>query len=171
MRTISGLAIVGLACVFAAVLGAGPALADPAQGCTRKVMNIVAHEDDDTIFFGTEEMKDIRSGACVRTLYLTAGESRIAKPHRRARCEQIDEESAKPTLKARRSIIWERGCSRDPTAIDRNPEALCEVTKHWRPATRSDHPARRRCATSRSLPRMHGGIYSSAGRVALKTAS
>jgi hypothetical protein len=88
-----------------------------------------------------------------------AAESRTAKPHSRPCRQQLDQELPRPTSKARHTIIGERrtvqgigchhahgrrGCIHDSTAIDRNPEAPREVTKHRGLATRSDHSARRR---------------------------
>ncbi len=40
-----------------------------------KTMNIVAHEDDDVIFFGTAAIADYKANRCVRTVYVTAGDA------------------------------------------------------------------------------------------------
>ncbi len=39
------------------------------------IMNIVAHEDDDLLFMNPDLQHDIAAGHCVRTVYLTAGDS------------------------------------------------------------------------------------------------
>jgi LmbE family N-acetylglucosaminyl deacetylase len=39
------------------------------------VMNIVAHEDDDLLFMNPDIWNDVKTGNCVRTLYLTAGDA------------------------------------------------------------------------------------------------
>jgi LmbE family N-acetylglucosaminyl deacetylase len=39
------------------------------------IMNIVAHEDDDLLFMNPDLIHDIKDGHCVRSVYLTAGDS------------------------------------------------------------------------------------------------
>lgn len=39
------------------------------------VMNVVAHEDDDLLFLNPDLLHDIKEGHCVRTVYVTAGDS------------------------------------------------------------------------------------------------
>jgi LmbE family N-acetylglucosaminyl deacetylase len=39
------------------------------------IMNIVAHEDDDLLFINPDTQKAIKSGNCVRSIYLTSGDS------------------------------------------------------------------------------------------------
>lgn len=39
------------------------------------VLNIVAHQDDDLLFLSPDLLHDIHSGKCVRTVFLTAGDS------------------------------------------------------------------------------------------------
>lgn len=52
----------------------GPSFSlDPSQ-CTLSVLTVVAHEDDDLIFISPDLLQSIRYGACVRTVYLTAGD-------------------------------------------------------------------------------------------------
>ena len=46
---------------------------DTCHGTT--VMSIVAHEDDDLLFMNPDLSEDIKSGRCVRTVYLTAGDA------------------------------------------------------------------------------------------------
>jgi LmbE family N-acetylglucosaminyl deacetylase len=38
-------------------------------------MNVVAHEDDDILFLNPDVQNDIAVGSCIRTVYLTAGDS------------------------------------------------------------------------------------------------
>lgn len=48
----------------------------PSEGCSnRTVMQIVAHPDDDLLFMNPDLAHSIEAGACVRTIYLTAGDS------------------------------------------------------------------------------------------------
>jgi len=47
-----------------------------AAGCTQgSTLNIVAHEDDDLLFMSPDLLHDITSGRCVRTIFMTAGDS------------------------------------------------------------------------------------------------
>ena len=39
------------------------------------IMNVVAHQDDDLLFLSPDLLHDIQSGRCVRTVFLTAGDS------------------------------------------------------------------------------------------------
>lgn len=39
------------------------------------VMNVVAHQDDDLLFLNPDMLHEIQSGQCVRTIFLTAGDS------------------------------------------------------------------------------------------------
>ena len=69
------------------LLGMVPASADgprvgwspadaPAGRCSHgSTMNIVAHEDDDLLFLSPDLIHDIRSGRCVRTVFITAGDA------------------------------------------------------------------------------------------------
>lgn len=41
----------------------------------KSIMNIVAHEDDDLLFINPDTQTSIRAGNCVRTIYVTAGDS------------------------------------------------------------------------------------------------
>jgi LmbE family N-acetylglucosaminyl deacetylase len=42
--------------------------------CVTKAMYVVAHEDDSLLFQSPDLLQDIRSGRCVRTVFLTAGD-------------------------------------------------------------------------------------------------
>lgn len=39
------------------------------------VMNIVAHQDDDLLFMNPDILHDVKSGYCIRTVYVTAGDA------------------------------------------------------------------------------------------------
>lgn len=43
--------------------------------CSYTVMNVVAHQDDDLLFMNPDLLQSINAGHCVRTVYLTAGDS------------------------------------------------------------------------------------------------
>jgi LmbE family N-acetylglucosaminyl deacetylase len=45
------------------------------------IMNIVAHQDDDLLFMNPSILHDIRSGYCIRTIYLTAGDAGSSSPY------------------------------------------------------------------------------------------
>lgn len=48
----------------------------PNTSCpTKTVMNVVAHQDDDLLFMNPDTLTDIKSGNCVRTIYITAGDA------------------------------------------------------------------------------------------------
>lgn len=40
-----------------------------------RTMHIVAHQDDDIVFFGTDVIADLNAGRCVTTVCLTAGDA------------------------------------------------------------------------------------------------
>src|SRR5690349_15785295 len=42
--------------------------------CTKRVLDIVAHHDDDLLFLSPDSIKDLQAGACVRTLFLVASD-------------------------------------------------------------------------------------------------
>lgn len=39
------------------------------------IINVVAHEDDDLLFINPDTLNDIKSGNCIRTIYVTAGDA------------------------------------------------------------------------------------------------
>ncbi|HYC81375.1 MAG TPA: PIG-L family deacetylase, partial [Solirubrobacterales bacterium] len=49
--------------------------ADPLPECTGRSMYVVAHEDDSLIFQSPALLQEIRSGRCIQTVYLTAGDA------------------------------------------------------------------------------------------------
>ena len=52
----------------------------PGTGCDQPtIMNVVAHEDDDLLFMSPDLLHDIDAGRCVRTVFLTAGDSGYGK--------------------------------------------------------------------------------------------
>src|SRR4051812_7558258 len=61
--------------VAATLSWALPASAAPA-GCTSgATLTIVAHEDDDLLFRNPDIGREISSGRCIETLYVTAGDA------------------------------------------------------------------------------------------------
>jgi LmbE family N-acetylglucosaminyl deacetylase len=44
--------------------------------CRNRAIQLVAHPDDDLLFINPDIQRDIESGLCVRTVYLTAGDAR-----------------------------------------------------------------------------------------------
>jgi hypothetical protein len=72
-RGVIGAAVAALLIV---TFGAPATVAHAAANCSAgKVMNFVAHEDDDLLFLSPDLRADIVAGRCVRTVYLTAGDA------------------------------------------------------------------------------------------------
>lgn len=73
--------------VVAVLLFAGSALAFPvsAATCSVRQMYVVAHEDDSLLFQSPDLLRAVRSGACVTTVYLTAGDAGRGSPYWSAR--------------------------------------------------------------------------------------
>ncbi|HEY5668072.1 MAG TPA: PIG-L family deacetylase, partial [Candidatus Saccharimonadales bacterium] len=46
----------------------------PASCTSTTIMNIVAHQDDDLLFINPDTLHALRSGSCLRTIYVTAGD-------------------------------------------------------------------------------------------------
>lgn len=68
----------GLAPVGDGIESVLPIPVNQISGATCKeptTVNIVAHQDDDLLFMNPDIMRDIQAGKCVRTIYLTAGDS------------------------------------------------------------------------------------------------
>jgi LmbE family N-acetylglucosaminyl deacetylase len=61
----------------AGLTAAGPAAwaAAPAAASGNRIMNIVAHEDDDLLFLSPDLLHDIQAGRTVRTVFITAGDA------------------------------------------------------------------------------------------------
>lgn len=55
--------------------GAAEAARSTASSCRSRSLQIVAHQDDDLLFMNPDVYRDLRAGACVRTVYLTAGDA------------------------------------------------------------------------------------------------
>ena len=49
--------------------------------CQAPAMSIVAHEDDDLIFQSPDLLRDIQSGRCVRTVFVTAGDAGLGQAY------------------------------------------------------------------------------------------
>ncbi|MCS5517700.1 PIG-L family deacetylase, partial [Curtobacterium flaccumfaciens] len=56
-------------------LAVQPAVAAAADCSAGRVLNVVAHPDDDLLFQGTDLRKDIDAGRCVRSVIVTAGDA------------------------------------------------------------------------------------------------
>lgn len=73
-RTTLGLVAAILACALSCLgSSAGASAAEP-PSCTGRTMAFVAHEDDDLLFLSPTLQREIDSGRCVRTVFLTAGD-------------------------------------------------------------------------------------------------
>lgn len=75
------------ALVAALLLASLPARAQADPFCLQKRMNIVAHQDDDLIFQSPDLLEAIAAGACVRTVYVTAGDAGLGEAYWREREE------------------------------------------------------------------------------------
>lgn len=67
-------------CALVAGLIVGMPTSASAASCTGGSVNIVAHEDDDLAFLNPDIINDIRSGQCVSTIFVTAGEAGYPMP-------------------------------------------------------------------------------------------
>src|SRR5258705_4526894 len=65
--------IVGLGLGSASVSSA--VAASPPLGCSASEMYFVAHEDDSLLFQSPALLRDIQSGHCVQSVFLTAGDA------------------------------------------------------------------------------------------------
>ena len=61
--------------VLVAVLWVPGGSASAAPGCASRVLNIVAHEDDDLLFLNPDVRADLVAGKCVRTVFVNAGDN------------------------------------------------------------------------------------------------
>jgi LmbE family N-acetylglucosaminyl deacetylase len=68
------LTFAALLVIFFLASGSSVALADN-PFCSHKTMAIVAHQDDDLLFQSPDLLETIAAGACVRTVFLTAGDA------------------------------------------------------------------------------------------------
>ncbi|MEO6827972.1 MAG: PIG-L family deacetylase, partial [Microbacteriaceae bacterium] len=73
--TMAGALLSSPTIAVAAPTAASVAGAVPDTGCTRGAMSIVAHTDDDLLFFNPDILHDIEAGRCTRTVFTTAGEA------------------------------------------------------------------------------------------------
>jgi LmbE family N-acetylglucosaminyl deacetylase len=60
---------------------AAVATADAAGACTQGAMYVAAHEDDTLLFQSPSILRDVQSGRCVRTVFLTAGDAGKTSPY------------------------------------------------------------------------------------------
>lgn len=70
----SATALVLVPLMMTLLLAAVPGARAESASCTSKAMYVVAHEDDSLLFQSPALLEDIRSGRCVRTVFLTAGD-------------------------------------------------------------------------------------------------
>ncbi|HSX15609.1 MAG TPA: PIG-L family deacetylase [Candidatus Saccharimonadales bacterium] len=75
--------------------------------CTRPtVMNVVAHEDDDLLFLSPDLLHEVRAGNCIRTVYLTAGDSGLGKLYWLSR--QLGAEAAYGNMLGVKDAVWDQ---------------------------------------------------------------
>ncbi|MEU0879919.1 PIG-L family deacetylase [Lentzea sp. NPDC005914] len=67
-------AAVAGAAVLATAFTSAPTQAAAEGACQGRVLNIVAHHDDDLLFLSPDLITDIRRGKCVRTVFLVASD-------------------------------------------------------------------------------------------------
>ena len=51
----------------------------PKTLCSKTIVNIVAHQDDDLLFMNPDLSHSINDGNCIRTIYITAGDAGLGK--------------------------------------------------------------------------------------------
>ena len=73
--------------IFALLILVSPsfAFAQTSNCSSGSTLNIVAHEDDDLLFLSPDLLADIRSGRCVTTVYLTAGDANLGSSYWKGR--------------------------------------------------------------------------------------
>jgi LmbE family N-acetylglucosaminyl deacetylase len=75
LRAAAALALALLSTAIPMLAGTSvTAAAASPPACASKAMYVVAHEDDSLLFQSPDLLQDIRSGRCVRTVFLTAGD-------------------------------------------------------------------------------------------------
>lgn len=74
----------------------------PCGGLT--IMQIVAHEDDDLLFMNPDLSRDIKSGRCIRTVYITAGDAGLEKFYWLGR--QQGAEAAYAMMLGQEDVVW-----------------------------------------------------------------
>ena len=75
------------------VLGVAiPSSSSSAAGatCPGGALYFVAHPDDDLLFMSPDLLRDVQSGRCVRTVFLTSGDAGFALPHAQQREDGIE---------------------------------------------------------------------------------
>jgi len=77
--------LAALAIFVLALAALGSPTAAQAADCPETVVNIVAHQDDDLFFMSPDLVDDVKSGACVVTVFMTAGDAGRAPAYWRAR--------------------------------------------------------------------------------------
>jgi LmbE family N-acetylglucosaminyl deacetylase len=70
------------------------------------IMNVVAHEDDDLLFLNPDLLHAIQTGECVRTVYLTAGDSGYGKFYWLSR--QLGAEAAYAHMLGLKKPVWDQ---------------------------------------------------------------
>jgi len=79
----------------------------PAANCDQSTtMNVVAHEDDDLLFLSPDLLHEIQAGQCVRTVYLTAGDSGYGKFYWLGR--QLGAEAAYGRMLGLQKPVWDQ---------------------------------------------------------------
>lgn len=68
-----------------AAASAAPAAPTGPVTCEDGALQIVAHEDDDLLFLSPDLLRDVRSGRCVRTVFVTAGDAARGEAYWRGR--------------------------------------------------------------------------------------
>ncbi|MFI5491437.1 S8 family serine peptidase [Actinoplanes sp. NPDC051859] len=77
-------ALIGASALLVASAGTAPANAGVADGsgCARgRVLNVVAHQDDDLLFMNPDIQRDIDAGRCTLTVFVTAGDAGAGKAY------------------------------------------------------------------------------------------
>jgi len=84
-------AVIGVLTATLVLIAPGTA---SAATCTKRVLVVVAHEDDDILFLNPDIAHDISQGACVKTVYVTAGDAGRGSVFWRAREKGAEAASA-----------------------------------------------------------------------------
>jgi LmbE family N-acetylglucosaminyl deacetylase len=69
------------AALLALILLLAPGASGATKTCGAKVLYVAAHEDDTLLFQSPDLLEDVKSGRCVRTVFLTAGDAGKAQSY------------------------------------------------------------------------------------------
>ncbi|MFG3398516.1 DUF7402 domain-containing protein [Streptomyces parvus] len=126
MKLVVSRSILGVTATAALLLSAiAVPTAASAADCTTTVANVVAHQDDDLLFMNPDLLDDIDAGACVVTVFLTAGDDGRDADYWQGR-ERGSQAAYNTMLGLSPDATWQSGTATfagKPVAISTSPDA------------------------------------------------